>query len=299
MSSDNPSTVSGGAHAGLPLLTEDNFDDWDMQIFAHLTGSHDHARVIWPTIQNGKPLRPQKPSPADPSASTDEKTKADEAIASWDKSERIVLGCFMATAGRLHRETILKHRQTGSSMYDLYVRIRDHHQKCDAFQRCKAWFQFFGIRRVATEQYMSYFRRVVAAYDKIDRITPPDQSPEDRAQEIKVFAILYGLPHDDPVRVLLMAQGGFTLANVTAATRRFDTGKKLADAKTERAHAARRGACWTCNERDHISRDCPHRVQQLITKRENARGHSGGRFNNNKGKGKGTAAERTGVATLL
>lgn len=296
--SDESSTVSCGAHAGLPLLTEDNFDNWDMQIFAYLTGSHDHARVISPTIQNGKPLRPQRPSPADPSASTDEKAKANEAIASWDKSERIVLGCFMATAGRLHRETILKHRQTGGSMYDLYVRIRDHHQQRNVSQRCEAWFQFFGTRRVATEQYMSYLRRVVAAYDKIVRITPPDQSPEDRAQEIKVFAILYGLPHDDPVRVLLIAQGGSTLADVAAAVRRFDTDKKLADAETEQAHATQRGSCWTCNERDHISRDCPHReaVQQLIMKRKKAGGH---RFNNSKGKGKGTAAERTGIATLL
>jgi hypothetical protein len=146
---------------------------------------------------------------------------------------------------------------------------------------------------------MSYFRRVVAAYDKIDCITPADQPPEDRAQELKLFAILNGLPQDDPLRVSLIAQGALTLNGISAAMLRIDTGKKLAEAGTEQAHAAQGGSCWTCGEKDHLSRDCLHReaVQQLITKRKNAGGgthksnnSNNNNNNNNKGKGKGTAA---------
>ena len=37
---------------------------------------------------------------------------------------------------------------------------------------------------------------------------------------------------------------------------------------TEQAHAAQGGSCWMCGERDHLSRDFPHReaIQQLVTK---------------------------------
>jgi hypothetical protein len=102
--SDESSTVPRGAYAGLPVLTEDNFADWDMQVFACLTGSSNHARVFTPVRQpGGAESIPKKPEAADPKASAEERKKADEAIAAWEKSERLVLACFM---GRLANFTV-------------------------------------------------------------------------------------------------------------------------------------------------------------------------------------------------
>ena len=156
--SEDSTTVLRGAYAGLPILTEDNFADWDMQIIAYLTGSQDHARVITPTKQSdGTYLDPTRPTDADPKASADDIKKAEDNIASWDKSERIVLGCMMATAGKLHRETVLKARAAGTTMYALYARICAFHQQRDASQRHEAWMQFLSMRKSAAESYMSYY----------------------------------------------------------------------------------------------------------------------------------------------
>jgi hypothetical protein len=81
-----------------------------MQIVAYLTGSQDHVEVITPAKR--KFLDPAEPAPAGATASSEEK-KTGEAIAEWQKSEHVVLGCLVATAGKLHREAVLKHRQSG------------------------------------------------------------------------------------------------------------------------------------------------------------------------------------------
>lgn len=107
--SDDSALVPHGTHAGLFVLTESNFTDWDMQIIAYLTGSQDHARVISPTKKpDGNWIDPVRPSLADASATDEVKKKANEAITNWDKSEGVVLGCFMATAGKLqhHHQTL-------------------------------------------------------------------------------------------------------------------------------------------------------------------------------------------------
>jgi hypothetical protein len=39
-------TVTWGTYASLPILSEDNFADWDVQIVAYLTGPQDRAWVI-------------------------------------------------------------------------------------------------------------------------------------------------------------------------------------------------------------------------------------------------------------
>ena len=73
----------------------------------------------------------------------------------------------MATAGKLHREAVLKHRRSDDPEYGLYVKIYNHHQYRGASQRHESWLQLFGIRRSASEPYMSLYRRVEAACDRI------------------------------------------------------------------------------------------------------------------------------------
>jgi len=296
--SNDSANVLHGAYAGLPILTEDNFADWDMQVIIYLTGSGDHARVVMPTRQSdGTYLYPATPTPADDAASNDEKRQAANNIASWEKSEHIVLGCIMATASKLHRETILKHRKAGTAMWVLYAEICDYHQQRNAPRRQEAWMQFFAIHKSATESYMSYYRRVEAAHDKILCVTPPDQSPEDRAKERTLFALLSGLPHNDPLRTSLATQKDITLADVASTLLHFDTRKRLAETESG-AYIAHGAPCWTCGDRDHLSRDCPHRevVQQFITKRKNT-GDSGYKSSKWKGKGRETTANATANAT--
>ena len=43
MSTEESSIILCGAYASLPILTEDNFADWELQVIAYLTGSADHA----------------------------------------------------------------------------------------------------------------------------------------------------------------------------------------------------------------------------------------------------------------
>ena len=100
MSDDSATITAPRGTAGLPILTDENFADWDLQVIAHLTGVQNHVRVITQTRQSdGTLVNPTKPSPAAATATADEKKTADEAIASWEKSERVALGCLMATAG--------------------------------------------------------------------------------------------------------------------------------------------------------------------------------------------------------
>jgi hypothetical protein len=298
MSDIDSTTITRGDHAGLPYLTEDNFVDWEMQVIAYLTGIQDHARVITPVRQangKGKLLAPIQPDPANDSDSADDKQKAAEEIQNWHKSERIVLGCLMATAGNLHREAILKYRQTGGPIYTLYAKICDYHQQGDAGH--SAWMSFLAIRKLATESYMTYYRRLKFAYEKIDRITPAEQSPEDWARQLTLYILLSGLPHDDTLRTSLTTQKDLSLADAASAMLRFDTSKKLAESKVEQAHAAFGGGCWTCSDKGHVARDCPHReaVQQLVTRRRNAgNGNSNaGKFRRVKGKGKGKGDANT------
>jgi hypothetical protein len=295
VSNTDSTTVACGAYASLPILSEDNLANWDMQVVAYLTGSHDHVQVITPSRQSGgKALAPIRPAPASATADANVKKEADAAIAEWEKSECVVLGCLMATTGKLHREAVLKHRQSSGALWDLYSKICNYHQQHDASQRHKAWMQFLAVHKSATDSYMTYYRRIEGAYNKIDWITPAGQLAEERAEELKLFTLLSNLPHDNSLRLSLTTQRDLTLADAASAMLRLDTSKKLAVSRVEQAHAAFGSNCWTCGKKDHVARECPHReaVQQLVARQWNAGNGNGGR--SWKGKGKDTARNAMG-----
>ena len=258
--SDTKTTTACGTHTGLPFLTEDNFSDWDMQIMAYLTGTQDHARVIMPTLPAGTTTYQDPAPPATaPATATTKETKAAAAnIALWQKSECVVLGCLMATTGKLHREAILKHHQDGSPVYKRYSVICTYHQQRDASHCHKAWMQFLALRKSPSESYTSIYRRVEAGYFKIDRITPAGQSTEDRGKELILFTLLSALPHNNPLHTSLIMQKDITLADAAAALLCFDTSKKLADSGLEQAHGALGSGCWACGNKEHIQHDCLH-----------------------------------------
>jgi len=52
MSDDSVTTaIPCAVYTGLPVLMEENFTDWDLQIVTHLTGMHNHICVITQTRQ--------------------------------------------------------------------------------------------------------------------------------------------------------------------------------------------------------------------------------------------------------
>jgi len=281
MSDTESTTIAHGAHSGLLILTEENFADWDMQIMVYLTGSQDHARVITPTRQtNGTSQDPVPPTAADATTATTKEIKAaNKEIALWQKSERVILGCLMATASKLHCKAILKHRQGGDAVYRLYSKICTYHQQRDASQWHEAWMQFLALCKSPSKSYTSIYRRVKVGYDKIDHITPASQSMEERSRELILFTLLSALPHDDTLCTSLTTQKDLTLVDAAVALLHFDTGKKLTDSRVEQAHAAFNG-CWACGDKEHIQHNCPHQeaIQQFITKRKN--GGNGGNNGN-------------------
>ena len=195
--SDTKTTTTGhSAHASLPILTEDNFSDWDMQIMAYLTSTQDHAHIITPTLPTSTTVYqdPALPTAVPATATANEAKAAAVDITLWQKSERVVLGCLMATAGKLHHEAILKHHQDGSPVYKLYSAICAYHQQRDASHCHKAWMQFLALRKSPSKSYTSLCCRVKASYFKINCITPAGQSTEERRKELILFTLLSALP---------------------------------------------------------------------------------------------------------
>ena len=78
-------TVTTG-HSRIPILTHDNYGDWEVAIISYLTNTADHVRVIERRADNKGTL-------IDLAHPTD----ADEAK-KWDASEREALGVNMSQA---------------------------------------------------------------------------------------------------------------------------------------------------------------------------------------------------------
>src|SRR5260221_13519256 len=103
MSDTDSTTIARGTYARLPVLTDENFADWDMLIIGYLTSSDDHICIITPIRQADNTFQePAQPSAAIASATADQKKEANSAITSWQKSECVALGCIMMTASNLN-----------------------------------------------------------------------------------------------------------------------------------------------------------------------------------------------------
>ena len=88
MSDTKSSTVVCGSYASLPILTEENFANWEMQIITYLTGAQDHICVITPVKQADNTYKdPAPPATPNSAATADEKKAANLEIANWQKSE--------------------------------------------------------------------------------------------------------------------------------------------------------------------------------------------------------------------
>src|SRR5258706_6120064 len=145
MSNAEPKTIN---HHCLPILSHDNFADWEMAIISFLTGAPDHIRVIEQCPDSANALV----DPARPTAPADE-------VILWDASECEALAVIMTTASKLHRDVILKHRAERKPVYELWVKICDAHQSRNASLRHQAWMEFFSTRKGADEPYSMYIAR--------------------------------------------------------------------------------------------------------------------------------------------
>ena len=258
MSDTESTTVAHGSHASLPILTEDNLADWDLQVIAYLTGASDHSCIITPIkLKDGTTKDPTTPNEAPSTATAKEKKAAAKDIANWHKLEHIVTGCLMATAGKLHWEAVLKHWQTGAPVFQLWTKICKYHQQRDASQQHEAWMEFLAIRQAPGESPTSVYQCINKGYDKIKHITPANQLTDDCGKELKLFALLSAFPPDYPLHMSLITQEGLTLAGTAMALLCFETTMKITNSSKEQANAAF-GPCWLCGKKDHVQHNCPH-----------------------------------------
>jgi hypothetical protein len=170
----------------------------------------------------------------------------------------------MATAGELHAEVILRNK---GKPYDIWKAIEAQHLQRDASLRHEAWMQLLALRKKVDETYVDFYRRVESAYARVHRITPKDQTAEQRGQELTLFTVRSGLLHDGPLRRSLTAQRSLTLDDAFSAFLRTDAGDQ---AHAESANAASSGGrCVLCNSPEHLARDCHHReaINQLVARR--------------------------------
>ena len=118
--------------------------------------------------------------------------------------------------------------------------------------------QVLGQHKSPTESYTSIYQCINTGYNKIECITPANQTDAECFKELKLFTILSALPHDNPLCTSLITQENLTLEGTATAMLCVDTGKKFASTEVEQAHAAL-GGCWLCSENDHIHCNCPTR----------------------------------------
>jgi hypothetical protein len=265
------SDESSRSHSGVPKLTKLNYYDWAMQVEAYLTGAADHWRVIEGDEKaDGTYDRPTPPT-----------DKTSKEWTDWRKSERTACGVIMATAGELHAEIVLRNK---GKPYDMWTAIEAQHLQRDVSLRHEAWMQFLALRKKTEETYVDYYRRVESAYAKVQRITPKNQTPEQRGHELTLFTVLSGLPHDDSLRQSLTAQRDLSLNDTFSAFLHTDAGDQV---HAESANAASGGnRCFLCSATDRFARDCPHReaISQLVTRRTS---NSNGNDHRRKGRGAG------------
>ena len=244
-------------HHGIPVLSYDNFDYWEIQVISFLTGASDHVRVIEPCHDaTGRLVDPVCPTDAG------EKVK-------WGLSEREALGIIMSTASGLHHRLILKHRASGEPVYKLWTKICCIHQSHATSFRHQIWLEFFSSRKSPDESYAEFVWRKEGLLAKIDRLTPESQTKAERAAELTLVGILLGLPIDDHIRQALTSQPNLTLDRAKEEMIRCDTRKKPRHAGSEWAPATH---CRKCDAPGHHAQDCTHSgtIKDLVIKRNAA-----------------------------
>ena len=63
---------------------------------------------------------------------------------------------------------------------------------------------------------MSYYCHIEVAYSQIDHLTLAGQTADQKAKELKLFALLGSLPQDDTLCLSLITQGGLALMDAVA-----------------------------------------------------------------------------------
>ena len=101
------------------------------------------------------------------------------AQAKWDASEREALGVIMFTASATANRTRLPSF--------LWSKIRSLRRSAKADLRHEAWLEFLSIRKSSSESYTAYPILLDAAYVKIERITPENQTSVQCSEELSAF----------------------------------------------------------------------------------------------------------------
>ena len=230
------------SYSHVPILTKDNYLKWQLSVKAHLTPG-DHVRVIRRTKDASGNL-------VDPVTPTD----ATE-LEKWTRSESYAMGVIMGTANDLHYEIISQHE--GGAVWPLWKAIETQHVVLDASLRHEAWMQLFGIRHRPGEAYLDLYRRVDNARHRIERITPANQTPEARSDELALFTLLNALRADDALRRQMVSQSGVTLNDAYMSFLCTDRDAAVTS-EFESASAAFSSRCHRCDLPGHYARDCPH-----------------------------------------
>ena len=84
------------------------------------------------------------------------------------------------------------------------------------------------------------------------------QSRADCSAEFTLFAVLFGIPHDDHIRQALTMQPNLTLQQLSDTVVRVDAGLKLHLVDAESANAASGSNCWRWDAPGHLAPNCPH-----------------------------------------
>ena len=128
----------------------------------------------------------------------------------------------------------LRHRKSNAPGFVLWNKIRGLRRSAHTALRHEAWLEFLSIRKSSSESYTAYPILLDAAYVKIERITPENQTSAQCSEELSVFRSSISRPYSPTLTTQYL-----TLAKATEAYAGFDTGHKTHPADGELASATK------------------------------------------------------------